>query len=181
MIKHGASKISLTQASSSEVGRSEQWAGARGFVGIRILTTSLTNLRTGEIFVLSIFRFSAGFNTVFCTEINICGFILVPSLLFSIVPHFSALRNTKIMRGRMFITYTNSWSSCPEFWKLKGSARISGYKSSQVSPGQAWLCLGDPVWELVHGAALFKCQGSLFYSVLSYPHLRSSLFVPPGL
>ena len=120
-------------------------------------------------------------NTVFCTEINICGFILVPSLVFSIVPHFSALRNIKITRGRMFITYTNSWSSCPEFLKFRGSARISGYKSSQVSPGQAWLCLKDPVWELVLGASLYKCQGGLFCSILSYPHLRSSLFLPPGL
>ena len=43
------------------------------------------------------------------------------------------------------------------------------------------LCLGDPVWELVHGAALFKCQGGLFHSILSYHHSRSSLFLPPWL
>ena len=111
---------------------------------------------------------------MFCTEINICGFVLVPSLVFSIVPHFSALRNIKIMRGRMFITYTNSWSSCPEFLKLRRSARISGYKSSQVSPGQAWLCLRDPVWEL---SMVLLCLN--IHSILSYPHLRSSLFLPP--
>lgn len=30
----------------------------------------------------------------------------------------------------------------------------------------AWLCLGDPVWEPVLGATLFKYQGELFYSIL---------------